>query len=43
VKQDDLHLEAAEKYAAPFGRLVRAYEADPERRRDLLQEIHIAL
>jgi RNA polymerase sigma-70 factor (ECF subfamily) len=43
VKQDDLYVEAAEKYAAPLGRLVRAYEADPERRRDLLQEIHLAL
>jgi RNA polymerase sigma-70 factor (ECF subfamily) len=43
VRQDDLYLEAAEKYAAPLVRLVRAYEAEPERRRDLLQEIHIAL
>jgi RNA polymerase sigma-70 factor (ECF subfamily) len=43
VRQDDLYLEAAEKYAAPLKRLVRAYEAEPERRRDLLQEIHIAL
>jgi len=43
VKQDDLYVEAAEKYAAPLERLVRVYEADPERRRDLLQEIHIAL
>jgi RNA polymerase sigma-70 factor (ECF subfamily) len=27
----------------PLGRLARGYEADPDRRRDLLQEIHIQL
>lgn len=35
--------EAVAAHAAALGRLVRAYEADPEQRRDLLQEIHIAL
>jgi RNA polymerase sigma-70 factor (ECF subfamily) len=41
--QDDLYREAAEKYGAALGRLVRAYELDSEKRRDLLQEIHMAL
>src|SRR5215475_6506865 len=30
-------------YADAFERLVRAYELDSEKRRDLLQEIHLAL
>jgi RNA polymerase sigma-70 factor (ECF subfamily) len=41
--QDDLYREAAASYGAALGRLAQAYEADPEIRRDLLQEIHIAL
>jgi RNA polymerase sigma-70 factor (ECF subfamily) len=41
--QDELYREAAETYAAALERLARAYEADPEVRRDLLQDIHIAL
>ncbi len=41
--QDDLYQEAAETYGAALDRLARAYEADAEIRRDLLQEIHIAL
>jgi RNA polymerase sigma-70 factor (ECF subfamily) len=39
----DLYAEAAEAFGAALERLGRAYEADPDRRRDLLQEIHIAL
>jgi RNA polymerase sigma-70 factor, ECF subfamily len=35
--------EASAAYGAALERLARAYEADPDRRRDLLQEIHIAL
>jgi RNA polymerase sigma-70 factor (ECF subfamily) len=35
--------EAAAEYGAALERLARAYEADPETRRDLLQEIQIAL
>jgi len=42
-EQDDLYREAAQVYGAALERLARAYEADPENRRDLLQEIHIAL
>lgn len=35
--------ESPAKYGAALNRLARAYEADPDKRRDLLQEIHIAL
>ena len=41
--QEDLYREVANGYAAALERLVRAYQHDPERRRDLLQEVHLAL
>ena len=41
--QDDLYREAAGTYDAALERLARAYEADAEVRRDLLQDIHMAL
>lgn len=41
--QDDLYQDAAETYGPALERLARAYEADPDLRRDLVQEIHIAL
>lgn len=41
--QDGLYQEAATAYGAALERLARAYEADPEIRRDLLQDIHIGL
>jgi RNA polymerase sigma-70 factor, ECF subfamily len=41
--QEDLYREVANGYAAALERLVRAYEHDSERRRDLLQEVHLAL
>jgi RNA polymerase sigma-70 factor, ECF subfamily len=41
--QDDLYRQAAAEYGAALARLARGYEADPDKRRDLLQEIHIAL
>ena len=43
VNQDDLYREAAETYGSPLDRVARAYEADPEVRRDLLQDIHLQL
>lgn len=43
AKQDDLYEEAAAAYGAALGRLARGYESNPEQRRDLLQEIHLAL
>jgi RNA polymerase sigma-70 factor, ECF subfamily len=41
--QDDLYERAAAEYGAALGRLARGYEAEPEKRRELLQVIHIAL
>lgn len=41
--QDELYRETAGSYGAAMERLARAYEADADRRRDLVQEIHIAL
>ena len=41
--RDELYQEAAEVHYPALERLARAYEADPEARRDLLQEIHVAL
>src|SRR5215813_2054379 len=41
--QDDRYRTAAAEYGASLERLARAYEADPDRRRDLSQEIHLAL
>lgn len=38
-----MYEEAAGNFGAALERLTRAYEADPDHRRDLLQEIHIAL
>lgn len=41
--QDQLHREASETYGPALERLAKGFEADPEGRRDLLQEIHLAL
>jgi RNA polymerase sigma-70 factor, ECF subfamily len=41
--QDQLYEKAAACYSAALDRLARAYEANPEERRDLLQEIHLGL
>jgi len=41
--QDARYTEAAAKHGAALQRLARASEANPERRRDLLQEMHVAL
>jgi RNA polymerase sigma-70 factor (ECF subfamily) len=43
VSQDDLYQEAADTYGSALDRLARAYEADPDTRRDLLQDIHLQL
>ena len=40
---DQLYEEAAATYGAALERLARAFEANPDRRQDLLQEIHLAL
>ena len=41
--QDDLYEEAAAQFGAALDRLAQAYEFDPDKRRDLLQEIHFAI
>ena len=41
--QDDLFEEAISEYGASLERLARAYEANTEDRRDLLQDIHFAI
>jgi len=43
VGRDQLYIEAARTFGAALQRLVRVYEADPDKARDLLQEIHITL
>jgi RNA polymerase sigma-70 factor (ECF subfamily) len=43
ARQDGLYRDAAQKYGAPLERLAQAYEADPEKRRDLIQEMHFQL
>jgi RNA polymerase sigma-70 factor, ECF subfamily len=40
---DELYERIAADYGIALERLARGYEPDPERRRDLLQEIHIAV
>ena len=41
--QDRLYEDASAEFGAALERLARAYEADRDKRRDLLQEIHVAL
>jgi RNA polymerase sigma-70 factor (ECF subfamily) len=41
--QDALYEQTAQSYGPALDRLAKAYELDPEARRDLLQEIHFHL
>jgi RNA polymerase sigma-70 factor (ECF subfamily) len=41
--QDDQYREASATYGAALGRIARAYELDADKRKDLLQEMHLAL
>ena len=41
--QDDLYREAAASFGGALERLARSYEADADKRRDLLQEIHLGV
>lgn len=43
ASKEVLYDEAAKTYGPALERLARAYEADPDLRRDLLQDIHVAL
>jgi hypothetical protein len=42
-KQDESYQQTTASFGAALERLAKAYDADPESRRDLLQEIHRAL
>ena len=42
-RQDAFYDEAAAAYGAALARLARSYELDPDKQRDLLQEVHLAL
>ena len=42
-EREDPYSEIAATYGAAIERLARAYEADADRRRDLMQDIHLAL
>jgi RNA polymerase sigma-70 factor (ECF subfamily) len=42
-KQDALYAEASAEHSAVIRRLARAYEADPDKQRDLIQEMHLNL
>lgn len=42
-KQDALYAEASSLHGTVIRRLARGYEADPDRQRDLLQEMHLEL
>lgn len=41
--QDDLYRQVRAEYGAALSRIAWGYEADPERRADLLQDIHVEL
>jgi DNA-directed RNA polymerase specialized sigma24 family protein len=43
ASQDALYEEAAGEYGAALERLAGSYEADRDKRRDLLQDIHLAI
>ncbi|MEA2327451.1 MAG: polymerase sigma-70 factor, subfamily [Thermoanaerobaculia bacterium] len=43
ASQDALYEEAAETFGAALERLAGSYEADGDKRRDLLQDIHLAI
>ena len=43
ARQDELYKSAAAEFGAALERLARGYEADADKRRDVLQDIHFAL
>jgi RNA polymerase sigma-70 factor (ECF subfamily) len=43
ANQDALYSAAAQQFGSSLERLAKAYEADPEKRRDLIQETHLQL
>ena len=43
ARQDNLYQQAVKEFGPPLERLVGAYEADPDKRRDLSQDVHFQL
>jgi RNA polymerase sigma-70 factor (ECF subfamily) len=43
VSQDAVYTRAAAEFGPPLARLAAAYESDPSRQQDLLQDLHFAL
>jgi RNA polymerase sigma factor (sigma-70 family) len=43
MTQDELYQRASAEFGPALARLARAYEPDPDQRRDLLQDLHFAL
>lgn len=43
MSQDDLYTQAIAEFGPALERLARSYEADTDKRRDLLQEVHLAM
>jgi RNA polymerase sigma-70 factor (ECF subfamily) len=43
MSHDELYSQAIADFGAAIERLARSYEADADKRRDLLQEIHLAM
>ena len=41
--KDDHYQEAIDRFGQALQRLARAYEADPDKQRDLIQDIHFAI
>ena len=42
-RQNALYTDASAAFGAPLQRLARAYEGDPDKQQDLLQEIHLEI
>lgn len=43
ASRDDYYQHTVDRFGQALERLARAYEADPDKRRDLLQDIHFAI
>jgi len=43
LSQDELYARAIDDFGPALERVARSYEADSDKRRDLLQEIHLAM
>ena len=43
TSQDEQYQAASQEFGEAIGRLVNAYERDPDKRKDLIQDIHFEL